>query len=415
MDPERTAGASPRRLDLDWLRIGAFGLLILFHVAMFYVPWEWEVKSPRPVPLLLLLVEWSAPWRLLLLFLIGGAALGFALHRSPPRSLLARRSLHLLAPLLFAVLVVVPPQAYFRAIEQFDYHGGYLAFWRRYLSFDERFCKPGDCMFLPNWNHMWFIAYLWLYTAILAGLLMVRPALLASLKAQAGPRLDGWRLLVVPAVFLSLVRIALAHFFPETHRLFDDWYLHAVFVSGFVFGFLFLAEPRIMRQAVALRWLALAIGVVCYVTRTAYTWHYHQGQPIPFELKLVMAFVYGFDQWTWVVAALGFAHRHLATRDGKWRRYLTEAVFPFYILHQTAIVIFAHELARLRLPLALEGAAIVVLTGLSCAAGFELVRRVRWLRPVFGLKPLAAAPLPVSVPVSPAAIAGLGTPGPGSG
>jgi hypothetical protein len=93
-------------------------------------------------------------------------------------------------------------------------------------------------------------------------------------------------------------------------------------------------------------------------------------------------------------------------------------VFPFYILHQTAIVIFAHELARLRLPLALEGAAIVALTGLSCAAGFELVRRVRWLRPVFGLKPLAAAPLPVSVsvsvPVSPAAIAGIGTPGPGS-
>src|SRR5664279_3706155 len=47
--PDDTA-AAVRRTDLDWLRIGAFGVLIVFHVGMFYVPWEWEVKSPRLVP-----------------------------------------------------------------------------------------------------------------------------------------------------------------------------------------------------------------------------------------------------------------------------------------------------------------------------------------------------------------------------
>jgi peptidoglycan/LPS O-acetylase OafA/YrhL len=36
-----------RRTDLDWIRIGAFALLILYHVGMFYVPsdWDWHVKS----------------------------------------------------------------------------------------------------------------------------------------------------------------------------------------------------------------------------------------------------------------------------------------------------------------------------------------------------------------------------------
>ena len=77
-----------RRVDLDWLRIGAFALLILFHVAMFYAPWAWEVKSPRILPATLLLIEWSAPWRLLLLFLISGAALGFMSARRPPGTVL---------------------------------------------------------------------------------------------------------------------------------------------------------------------------------------------------------------------------------------------------------------------------------------------------------------------------------------
>ena len=34
-----------RRFDLDWLRITAFGLLILYHCGMFYVTWGWHVKS----------------------------------------------------------------------------------------------------------------------------------------------------------------------------------------------------------------------------------------------------------------------------------------------------------------------------------------------------------------------------------
>ena len=33
-----------RRVDLDWIRIGAFVLLILYHVGMFYVTWDFHVK-----------------------------------------------------------------------------------------------------------------------------------------------------------------------------------------------------------------------------------------------------------------------------------------------------------------------------------------------------------------------------------
>src|SRR4029077_15497829 len=51
--------AGDRRVDLDWVRIGAFGLLILYHVGMFYVPWSWHIKSVHSIaalePLMLVL------------------------------------------------------------------------------------------------------------------------------------------------------------------------------------------------------------------------------------------------------------------------------------------------------------------------------------------------------------------------
>ena len=37
-----------RRHDLYWLRVIAFGLLVLYHVGMDYVTWDWHVKVPPP-------------------------------------------------------------------------------------------------------------------------------------------------------------------------------------------------------------------------------------------------------------------------------------------------------------------------------------------------------------------------------
>src|SRR5687767_9355722 len=114
---------SQRRIDLDWIRIGAFLVLILYHVGMYYVSWDWHVKSPaasRTLEPLMLAVN---PWRLALLFLVSGAATAFMLRRLAPGPLARSRSLRLLVPLLFGMFVVVPPQAYFEVVEKVAYTG----------------------------------------------------------------------------------------------------------------------------------------------------------------------------------------------------------------------------------------------------------------------------------------------------
>ncbi|MEO6365260.1 MAG: acyltransferase family protein, partial [Luteimonas sp.] len=157
-----------RRHDLDWIRVCAFALLVLYHVGMYYVTWDWHVKSPAASTALEPLMVLTSPWRLSLLFLVSGAATAFLLDKSRTGFLRAR-SWRLLVPLVFGMLVIVPPQAYYEIVEKSagGYTEGYLTFWGRYLHGDGSFCRDGECLDLPTWNHLWFVAYLWVYTVLL--------------------------------------------------------------------------------------------------------------------------------------------------------------------------------------------------------------------------------------------------------
>src|SRR4051795_9283815 len=123
--PDFAAQRPQRRLDLDWVRIGAFGLLIFYHVGMLYVSWEFHVKSTHRIPELEPLMLVLNPWRLALLFLVSGSATRFMLLRYSVGPLLRARSARLLIPLVLGMLVIVPPQAYHQIVESLGYPAGF--------------------------------------------------------------------------------------------------------------------------------------------------------------------------------------------------------------------------------------------------------------------------------------------------
>jgi glucan biosynthesis protein C len=84
--------SSPSRLVyLDWIRVAAFGLLMLYHVGMFYVTWDWHVKSAHASHALEPLMLLTNPWRLTLLFLVSGAATRFMADKLSVGALAGRR------------------------------------------------------------------------------------------------------------------------------------------------------------------------------------------------------------------------------------------------------------------------------------------------------------------------------------
>jgi hypothetical membrane protein len=98
--------------------------------------------------------------------------------------------------------------------------------------------------------------------------------------------------------------------------------------------------------------------------------------------------VFATDQWATIAALLGFGAKHLQNRDGPALRYLTQAVFPCYLAHQTILVAAVWTIRPLNLPAVVEAPLLIAVTVGGCLAVYEGVRRANLLRPLWGLKPL---------------------------
>jgi len=233
---------------------------------------------------------------------------------------------------------------------------------------------------------MWFVAYLLVYSLILSLMLVIVPKLGARLQAGLERMLKGPGLLLWPIAFLAVTRMFLMPLFEVTHALTDDWYNHAVSFPAFLLGFGLAKSETLRERLISARWLALVLAVVCWAAWATYAWIYRADDANPVEaLRLVMRCVYSIDQWCAIAAILGFGAKHL-NRDAPVLRYLTLAVFPLYIVHQTLIVVIAHHLARLNLPQGLEAAILILATFAGCFATYEVVRRIPGVRWLFGLK-----------------------------
>ena len=380
----------PRRFDLDWVRICAFMLLIAFHVGMYYVTWDWHVKSPQASHAIEPLMMLTSPWRLSLLFLVSGVASAYLLGRSQG-NFLGSRSIRLLIPLLFGMLVIVPPQSYLEVVEKLNYGGSFMDFWRLYLSAFHGFCRGGDCLIMPTWNHLWFVAYLWVYTVVAYAAVRAAPNMVPWLRGVAERRLAGVGVLLWPIAYLALVRLGLAGRFPQTHALVGDWYNHASYFGVFWLGLVLAGTRAPWAAAERVRWIALGLAALGWATLCAYFGYYRDEAAVPPNALIeAMRLLYGAEQWLAIAAVLGFARRHL-NRDNAARRYLTTAIFPVYILHQTVIVVVAHTLKPAHLYPPVEALLLVLVTAAGCFLGYEVIRRVRPLQPLFGLPQSPAA------------------------
>jgi glucans biosynthesis protein C len=368
-----TNGAS-RLYFLDWLRIIALLVLILYHVGMYYVRWDFHVKSPFAGAGLEPWMKLSGPWRMDLLFMVSGVATALMLKAGATGDLMRKRSKFLLLPLVCGMVLVVPPQSYLEVVQKFGYGGDYLDFLKLYFGRYKDFCLNGNCLILPTWNHLWFLPYLWIYTVMLWLLVRARPTALASSSRLTEKMLAGAGLAVLPVAIIFLVRITLFARYPSTHALWGDWFNHAMYFGMFVAGAAFATQPRLWLGLVKWRWPALLAALGCWAVLEGV----RPSRPLE---HLVIATM----QWGALVAAFGFAQR-LLNIDHPLRQRLSEAVFPVYIFHQTVIIIFSQILLPWQWAPMIEGPVLVFLTLTLSYLGYALVRRVRFLRPWFGLR-----------------------------
>jgi glucans biosynthesis protein C len=138
-----------RHYGMDWLRIGAFGLLIFYHIGMVFVPWGFQLKTQHPMIWTEIPMYLTSPWRLTLLFVVSGYASRALFSKSAsPVAFRKSRTARLLWPLLFGMAVIVPPQTW---VELTTQHG-YTQSFGYFITHDYFRFGTLDGIRLPTWN-----------------------------------------------------------------------------------------------------------------------------------------------------------------------------------------------------------------------------------------------------------------------
>jgi len=387
-----------RRHDLDWLRIIAFGLLIFYHIGMFFNTEGWHAKSLHANDAMEPFMWLSSPWRLPLLFFVSGVAIRFLGDKLGAARFALDRSWRLFPVILFGMYVIVAPQSYVELRSAGVIEAGFGQFYQSYAG---EWGGPWS-IHTPTWNHLWYVVYLFVYSLLLAPLLPLLRWLADSRVMQAGGEttsrglLQALPILVLPLVPLLAIRFFLVPDFPTTHALFDDWANHAQSMTMVLLGYFAAKNAGLWRGIDRLLPVSglLTLGLMIFLF-----WAYSDWEPITEQPTLIWAARLGRIVFSWsiILTLIGLAQRFL-TGDGPLRRYLTEAVFPYYILHQTITVVAGYGLSGLGLGVWTEFALLVLITFGGCAIGFEIIRRIPVLRLVMGLKfqarPKQLAPQP---------------------
>lgn len=396
--PDQTA---TRRIDIDWLRIGATYLLFVFHGAMVFNPAPfYHVRNGELSMFLLVVCGFISLWHMPLFFLLAGWSTHASLAARGTRAYLAERFQKLFVPLLAAVVLFGPVIKYLELKSGLDLsHTGLRVSAEQQASFrtvipsglevappfDESFLEFLPTFFTDldrfSWAHMWFVAYLLVFSLLYLPLI----AWTSRRAARATEPSALW--VYAPILPLALIQLTLRERYPGIQNLYADWANFAYYSVYLLAGVALGSQPALERVLHREWKRALGIGVAAALVLllavlqvVTATW-----------VVLVGSAVAG---WCFVVALLGIGRMALSSaRSGLG--YLRESAFPVYILHQLAIVVAGYAIVRLSLGIAAKLALLVAVSLAATLAAYHfIVRRFTIAGILLGTKPRSRRPLP---------------------
>jgi glucan biosynthesis protein C len=361
---------SIRRYDLDWLRVLAILAVFVYHSGMFFSLDDWHVKNPTTYSSVEIWVSFLRDWMMPLIFLISGASLFFALGKGGAGRFVKGKVLRLLVPLVVGIFTHAILAVYLERLTHGEFEGSFFEFVPHYF---EGLYPYNGGNFAWMGIHLWYLEMLFVFSLIFLPLFL-------WFKSRSGQRVlsrIGGFLAGPGAVYLlSLPTILLVNLLDTGSFLGSrEWggWSPVVYITFFLSGFVIIANEGVQKSIRRLRWLSLALGITLACARIVL---WEPGDDMLYELSA----------WLWILMLLGFGMKHLNFNTPFLER-ATEAVLPFYILHQTVLLSVGYFVVSWDIPDLLKW-LIITLGSLGIVIGLYeyLVRRNNVLRFLFGMK-----------------------------
>jgi glucans biosynthesis protein C len=342
-----------RRYDIDWVRVIAIGLLLIYHTAIGFQPWgmmigfitnqqSW-VSLWTPMSMLNI-------WRIPLLFFVSGMGVCLAMQNRTWKQLLLERAKRIFIPFVFGIFCIVPVHIFILQ-EYYDMNTSYKA-------------DPA---------HLWFLGNIFIY------ILLLIPILFFLKQKEHYSLVRGFKKLMgTPAGLVVAIAALVAEALILNPSPYEYYAMtkHGFYLGllAFFFGFCFVwAGERFWQMIVKGRWWWLAGGVLLFLLRT---FVHAAGTPL---------YLIPVESCLWIVSVLAWANRYL-NKPGKMLQYLSPAAYPIYILHMIFLYLGSTLIFKLNVPAPLQYLATLAFTLAGCFAAYEVVRRIRLLRFFLGMK-----------------------------
>ncbi len=343
-----------RRYDIDWLRVIAIGLLIIYHAAIAFQPWGGLIGFIQDNET----IEWIwypmallNMWRIPILFFVSGMGVYFSMRKRNLIQLMLERSQRILLPFLFGFFAIVPI---------------HILMWQQYYY--------QDLSYHPDQSHLWFLLNIFTYS------MTVAPLVFLFKKTRLMPWIKRLqKISFQPLLFLltaGLLTLETGIVKPELYTMYA--YTTHGWLMGFIafsLGFYMVSLKKEFWDCFkGWKWVYLSIGIVLYVNRL-----FDANMEAPYYLNTI-------ETTAWVFSVFGFFYQY-ANRSNFVLKYLSKAAYPVYIIHMVVQYGISSIIFPLGLPVNINLLILVIGTLLwSILIYHFLIRPAKCIRPLFGLK-----------------------------
>ena len=361
-----------RRYDLDWLRVIAILAVYFHHLGMPFNGDDFHIMNSESSKVLDDIMVYFEQFRLPLLFLISGTGTVLAFSKRNWQQFFKERTGRLIIPLIFGMVFIVPPQTYFQYIKEFD------SYWQIYT--DGKF----------ETNHLWFIENLYVISIVAIPLIIFLKSPKSNGFKNWFEKMTSYKVrLSLGGLPLIILTIILKRYNPTGSSSLINLSETFFYTYFFVSGILFASSQVFWDSLKKFRQFHLFVFIISSVLFYGYYFvpnnivEPHLSISVRWDIWYGLCCLLG---WSFVLTFLGYGQIYL-NKPSLWLKKMNEAIYPFYILHQTIIVVFAYFIIQLDLNIPMKLAILFISSLLAIVLVYRImVYPFRITRILFGMK-----------------------------
>ncbi|MFS1423204.1 acyltransferase family protein [Shewanella sp. 10N.286.48.B5] len=359
--------------ELDWLRVILIFAVFLHHVCMPFNGDGWHIMNNDSSKMLDDIMVYFEQFRLPILFFISGVGSVILLSKVTVVKFVKDKFLRLFIPLLIGSLLVIPPQVYMENIVEMQ------SYWQEYPSLALKF----------ETNHLWFIEYLFVFFLLAIPLNKLFSSSLGASIINFVQKLSKYKIgLYLLVTLLIIIKVYFSLTFPIEDKKIENLSSSAFYFFFFISGMLFVRSNIIWQAICDQRFYNLLLLVFSTILFYSYYYSPDLSEYLSLDMRWsIWWLVCCLVAWSAFLTILGYAQFYF-TKTPKWISLSNELIYPFYIFHQTVIVVIGYYVIAWQAPILLKVISLFALsflvTSLIC---WYLIKPSNILRFLFGLKP----------------------------